>query len=687
MESPSKLDVTMFNATINAYPEKRPKIPDKKYNIKTLFTNCNIQKIESNEKEYVDYINVEKISVCLPGGRGCVGKERMGTILTNRQVAMKDKTGIYKSSLHKNIHNSIEPKEYGFLQLSGYIMYKDGTKGNINIPVDSSGLIGLRTGASKKMKLTDENLMNMIKEIEGLLLKYLNIKKERKTRLEMINANFNIYTSKKKVKQTNIDPRPRILNFKDTLDFLYAHMKDFYNKPTKKWLSSQGRPCVMKGVFKPLNKKEYPTISMSPYGLIEIQGSNSVKNILKAKKIIMESFAKTKQNIRTAKGVDMCNRNVKKQHKYESPSMASVKLDVLINKNGRLLIKGSECMMTSKRNIVEVAKRLGLAERGLKKELCDRIRIATQTKRKSKWEIFTNKLKKSTKKETPKMQKETTNKPPVTPPVVEKQKNVKILKKPVKRKENDVKLKNFDIFDVNGDGDCQYTSVQKAANLEDDIKTMRLKTARYIRNNLQNYSPYLLNEFDENNNVDVNSYINGIINGDWGNEITLEVLSKIYSLDICLYKVDSKIWVRYKNGSKRIYMKHQGSEFTGHYDYMVKKLNEIKKGTQKPSLANMKNGSYNFKELGVPPYMERANAIHKVWKGSFKDALEMAKDPFFAFEPFYQQWNINYQNSSTYPCDHPVYKISDKYGPPANCRKSIVASKEKRKRELKKKQR
>jgi hypothetical protein len=185
MYTPSKVDITLLNAMINPYDGKRPRIVDRKYNIKRMFKRTGTvfpyKLIPEGESVYLDHIVIDVVSVCQPGGRGCVGKERMGTKLTDRQTAMKTSNGIFLSPRIKN-HNNDDPKSYGFLQLSGLIVYKDGSTGNINIPVEASGVIGLRTGASKNLKVntnnsnSSKNLMKLVGEIQNTLLKFLKIK-------------------------------------------------------------------------------------------------------------------------------------------------------------------------------------------------------------------------------------------------------------------------------------------------------------------------------------------------------------------------------------------------------------------------------------------------------------------------------------------------------------------------------
>ena len=387
MSSSSDIDITLFNATINAYPQKRPKEPIRKYNIKQLFEKTGVKfplrLNSSSNSKFVQSVIIDSVRICLPGGRGCVGKERMGSKLTNRQAAMKNKTGIYYSPKYsKKEHEKDNPKIYGFLQLSGTILYKDSSTSNINVPIDASGVIGLRTGVSKSVKINpkDNNagndLMIMIEEIETILLNLLDIKKERSTRLEMINANFNLYTTNKKNKKTGIETRPRIDDFLDALDIIHKGMeKNSYLKASTKWLQTQGRPCVMKGTFKPVSTdvKKFPTLSLSPYGLVEMQGANSFKTLLNGYNNILNSYEKSKHKIELIQPNKVNNSCPIKLKKIESSSLPKI-TTMHVNNNGIFRINKKPCNLYPKSNLIEFVKQQGLSDRGTKDVLCNRLK-------------------------------------------------------------------------------------------------------------------------------------------------------------------------------------------------------------------------------------------------------------------------------------------------------------------------
>ena len=177
MNGPTLVTPTLFNVTLNPYPGVRPKNPVKEYNMKDMFHHLSSKytmpvRLNTSNTHFVDFIQVDQVFVCLPGGRGCVGKERMGRQMLDRQVALLDSKGIkYNPSYNHNLDTN-----YGFIHLVGFIQYKDGKRNNIVIPVEPSGVIGLRTGSSalssynpNTQQGTETNLYRTIEELEKML--------------------------------------------------------------------------------------------------------------------------------------------------------------------------------------------------------------------------------------------------------------------------------------------------------------------------------------------------------------------------------------------------------------------------------------------------------------------------------------------------------------------------------------
>ena len=251
-----------------------------------------------NGQDIVDFLQIDTVLACLPGGRGCVGKERLGRTLHDRQVALVDASGVK--------YNPARPgARYGFLHLIGFVQYKDGKQNKIVIPVEPTGVIGLRAGSSSlsafdpNENVTQNRLLQSISEIETILFKLLNIPKRNEPKMAMLNAYFNIFTDK-----TGKD-RPRITNFVRFLRDFYntlPELKDKYNQGTTPWLKIQGGPTVMKSSFKPKfensselhknfkkNVHSPPTFTMSPYGHVELMGAKSFVGIKTAYNIIVQA--------------------------------------------------------------------------------------------------------------------------------------------------------------------------------------------------------------------------------------------------------------------------------------------------------------------------------------------------------------------------------------------------------------
>ena len=174
------IQISLFNATINPYEGKRPKVVNKLYSIKDMFERISRLsfpiELRSNNA-LLNYISITSVLACLPGGRGCIGKERLGTKLTNRQIALVNSKGVKYNPKFKD-------SKYGFLQMVGTLVFKDGSTSNISIPVETSGVVGVRAGASQAIKMTQNNsqnkLMQLLLAIEKPMLKLTGITKKKK---------------------------------------------------------------------------------------------------------------------------------------------------------------------------------------------------------------------------------------------------------------------------------------------------------------------------------------------------------------------------------------------------------------------------------------------------------------------------------------------------------------------------
>lgn len=368
------IKTSLFNATLNPYPGKRPKVVEKLYSIESMFRNFEQFsfpiELRSNGSNALKYIRIDSVLACLPGGRGCVGKERLGSKLTNRQIAIVNQKGPRFNPKFKNA-------KYGFLQLIGVLVFRDGSMSNINIPVETSGIIGIRSGVSDMVQMTRGNsrnkLMDLLYDIEKIVFKLTGIKKVREPRIEMINAYFNLYTDKT---GTN---RPKIANFKAFLKATYKNgLNEHYSMTRMPWLMTQGNPTVTKGVFKPKPDSEFSTVTISPYGRVEVLGVKSVEMLQKHYSTVVDTYQKLPIASKETYVANNNNEEVRTKRKYVKktkviPSVSMLNKFVLSKKGKTLFIDNKECEKYDKPVLVELAKRLQVSHRGTKKTVCNNI--------------------------------------------------------------------------------------------------------------------------------------------------------------------------------------------------------------------------------------------------------------------------------------------------------------------------
>jgi hypothetical protein len=384
--NPTLVQITLFNAILNPYPGPRPKNPPKLYNMKHTFETIvksfelpnKLGAVNVSRRTFVDHIRIDEVFACLPGGRGCVGKERMGHKLLDRQVARLTSKGVR----YNPNYDASKEENYGFLQIVGVLKYKDGKESNINIPVEPSGVIGLRTGASSLAKIgpdTQNNLMSMVKEIQTLLFGMLGFRAVAEPKFGMINGMFNLYTE-----QTG-KQRPKMERFVQSVRDIHKAppMREYYQKPAMPWLRVQpGVPSVMKAVYRPVPDKDrqksyrrdeqaLPTLTLSPYGHVEVMGGKSVDSIVDAYQIITDSASRVTIATAVEKENDKTSR--KKPRPFLQQSINSSML-VLKKRGNRLFVGNKLCESLPKPIVTRLAQEHGVPSRGTKQVVCERIR-------------------------------------------------------------------------------------------------------------------------------------------------------------------------------------------------------------------------------------------------------------------------------------------------------------------------
>jgi len=187
---------------------------------------------------------------------------------------------------------------------------------------------------------------------------------------------FNLYTDKLK---TN---RPKIKN--DFVRFLVEmgnRMKSEYTNPSMPWLRRQKGPIVMKGIFKPKENSVYPTVSISPYGHVEILGAKGPEQMLLAYNILVKAFSILPPEVKevTKPTKNWVPNKPKRTYVKQVVNVQKYNISTLtmrnLNKNSknRFIIKKNVCKTLPKNVLVLIANHYGVASKGTKDELCKRI--------------------------------------------------------------------------------------------------------------------------------------------------------------------------------------------------------------------------------------------------------------------------------------------------------------------------
>jgi hypothetical protein len=221
-----------------------------------------------------------------------------------------------------------------------------------------------------------------VSELEEILFRFTGIEKTTSYRLEMLNANFNMYTDK--VKKN----RPKVVRFKSFLRMMYDRgLNTSYEMTRMPWLKAQGAPMVVKGIYKPKAGVALPTVSISPYGHVELLGVKSFQDMLTAYRLVVDTFYDTSiaqdiglespsntEDNEPRDGVTAKRRYKKKQPAYVNASIISGDKISIEKKNGNhVFINGKRCDKWGKPYVIAIARSLSVSDRGTKQALCDHI--------------------------------------------------------------------------------------------------------------------------------------------------------------------------------------------------------------------------------------------------------------------------------------------------------------------------
>lgn len=370
---PTQFGLILVNTTLNAYPGKRPKKIDKLYDVEKLFNYFKTKTFplvsKSKSAQSLRSMKLDNVTVCLPGSRGCVVKARHGTELDNRQVARLNAGGLTENPKFSSTNRT---KKYGFLKFTGTIQDIDGNSSNITIPIDASGVIGLRLGLSAlsiDLK-SDQSLNQMISELADMVFEITTVKQLRPFRIELINASFNMYTDKIK------SNRPKLMNFSAFLKEFHQNLNGQYGLPTKPWIDHQGGPLVIKSTLKSISN--LPTITVSPFGRVEVLGAKSIESTKKTYILINEAFSKVSETAKKTKIDGQLNAG-----QPRAPTLKGIRKTYSFPNSIRLkrtsttiTIDGKSCSLVAKPLLVALMTKYGMATKGTKKVLCDRLSSA-----------------------------------------------------------------------------------------------------------------------------------------------------------------------------------------------------------------------------------------------------------------------------------------------------------------------
>lgn len=393
---PGYVNTTILNFILNPYDGKRPKHAAKNYNLFELFNELSTTHTfpfklpspsSSSNANAIDNIMINEIYSCTPGGRGCVGKERMGVKLMDRQVAVIRKNG----TRYNPKYNQTEPN-YGFLMCVGEINYANGTTNIVKIPVESSGIIGIRMKGPVIDPLNPrDEILNIVNEIQTLLFRFFKIKKTGNPKIAMMNCAFNLYDNPK-------TERRRIQNYKKFLNDMHTHgFGEYYKKPNMPWLTRQNSPCVMKASFKSkyVNKNDehfLPTIAITPFGYCEILGITSFGHLTRVYKLINTTFGKIKSHLalnlqnqkqnkfKLNEDGTLHRQSSKRTYVKKTPHNISIHdSNIKLNQTSKkVLIQNKLCSTFPKYTLRKIADLKGVSSRGTKKDICERIQHVLQ---------------------------------------------------------------------------------------------------------------------------------------------------------------------------------------------------------------------------------------------------------------------------------------------------------------------
>ena len=166
--------------------------------------------------------------------------------------------------------------------------------------------------------------------------------------------------------------RPKIKNFKNFIGMMYKNglMSKYKKSPMA---NRKGGISVMKTVFRS-DDKAYPTITISPYGHVEIMGALSVKMIANAYKLVNDTFANVRGNVTFMNTLVTEKSSTRKHTKKNYTNVSITNTNIILNNKDNVVVKGKKCNQLPKPIIKLILNRYGLLDKGTKVDMCKRLK-------------------------------------------------------------------------------------------------------------------------------------------------------------------------------------------------------------------------------------------------------------------------------------------------------------------------
>jgi len=355
--------VGFANFTLNAEP------PDKRHiiNLKTLYSKIKLFSVQRKANKLVKSLTIEKVEIC-SASRGCTPKTRLNKH-QNYLTAYKNAEYEIKTPKYNG-----EDKNFALLNIKGTVRIGDKTE-LLAIRIPKSGVLGVKVGLSIQQEIivsrpdADHKIEYLGYELTKLIYDILPVPALRPTKLSGLTVhgwNISDPTGGQR-------PPQRVKNFVNMLQLLGrnidTHELDYEPSEFKQ---------VTRGNFKPVVPGD-PTIGVTAWLMVDFSGVKSIARVRELSGSIYNAYNRVLPEITwngNFKGPVPKSR--RKTEAKKTPKKAINKNINIPKKNGNsklLMYKGKKfnCSLTSKPELVSIAKKLGVNPDGFKEGICRRI--------------------------------------------------------------------------------------------------------------------------------------------------------------------------------------------------------------------------------------------------------------------------------------------------------------------------